>query len=420
MPGALSADRLAAIIDSDGYAARGYPHELWTELRRDAPVCRIEPGRTSPFWALTRHEDVVWVSRQPRRFVSSKRLVVNPDNPPSEAGGDVHMLINMDPPEHGAFRRLASAYFTPRALERLEARVSALAAGILDEIAQGEAVRECDFVSEVAAKLPLAVIAELLGVPREDWPLLVRWSDETVGNADPEFQQGGTAGETLERAQHALFEYFALLAEERRQRPKDDLVSVLARAEIDGRRLSTNDLLSYFFLLVAAGNETTRNAASGGLVALLENPGELARLRNDPSRLPGAVEEILRWTSPIVHFCRTAAEDTEVRGVRIRAGESVAMFYPSANRDERVFDDPQRFRIDREPNPHVAFGIGEHFCLGAHLARMELRCLFGELLARLVDAELAGPISRLRSATVGGIKALPVRLRVRARAAGAA
>jgi cytochrome P450 len=383
-------------------------------------VCRIEPERTAPFWALTRYEDVVWVSRQPRRFVSSKRLVVNPDNPPSEAGGDVHMLINMDPPEHGAFRRLASGFFTPRALARLESRIHAIADEILDGIADRGGARECDFVSEVAAKLPLAVIAELLGVPREDWPLLVRWSDQVVGNADPEYQRGGTAGETLERAQFALFEYFALLAEERRARPKDDLVSLLARAEIDGRRLSTHDLLSYFFLLVAAGNETTRNAASGGLMALLESPDELARLQRDPSLLPGAVEEILRWTSPIVHFCRTATEDVELRGVRIRAGESIAMFYPSANRDESVFDDAQRFRIDREPNPHLAFGIGEHFCLGAHLARMELRGLFAQLLARMTDGEIVGPVSRLRSATVGGFKALPVRLRVRARATGAA
>jgi cytochrome P450 len=400
------------VIDPDLYEARGYPHELWTELRRDAPLCRVECEQTQPFWTVTRHEDIAWVSRQPKRFVNAPRLVVNPDNPAAEAAPDVRMLIGMDPPEHGAYRRLASGHFTPRALRRLAPRVEAIAGEVLDQVTgQGE-LREGDFVAEVAAAVPLAVIAELLGVPRSDWRLLFHWTNEIVGSADPEFQHGSSAAETLERARRELFAYFAAMVEKRRREPRNDIVSVIANARLDGQPLPDLELLSYYFLLVAAGNETTRNAISGGLLALLENPDQLDLLRGEPSLLPKAVEEILRWTSPIIHFCRTAVEDIELRGKRIRSGESLVLFYPSANRDEDVFEAPFRFDIDRTPNPHLAFGIGEHFCLGAHLARLELQSLFGQLIERLDEAEIAGPISRLRSVTVGGIKHMPLRYRL--------
>ena len=260
---------------------------------------------------------------------------------------------------------------------------------------------------------PLAVIAELLGVPREDWEKLFQWTNETIGSADPEFQQGSSALETVDRARLALFQYFTELVEQRRKQPKDDLTSFVASAQIDGKPLPTFELLSYFFLLVVAGNETTRNATTGGLGAFIDHPDQWQRLKQEPSLLRTAVEEIVRWTSPVIQFARTAAEDTEVRGQKIPAGQSLCLFYPSANRDEEIFDEPFKFDIGRNPNPHLAFGIGEHFCLGANLARLELEVIFRQLLARLQRVELAGPIERLRSSFVGGIKHMPIRYKMR-------
>jgi cholest-4-en-3-one 26-monooxygenase len=323
----------------------------------------------------------------------------------------------MDPPEHGEFRKLASRHFTPRALAKLERPIEELTEQILNDVAGRAAPGERfegDFVEDVAARLPLAVIAEMLGVPREDHELLFRWTNETIGSTDPEYQQSRTAAQTAEGSRLALFEYFHRLAEARRTAPRDDIVTVLVTAESDGRPLPPLELLSYFFLLVVAGNETTRNAISGGLLAFMQHPDEWQRLRAAPDGIERAVEEVLRWTSPVIQFTRTAAEDTEVRGQRIRAGESLALFYPSANRDEDVFEEPFRFRTERRPNPHLAFGFGEHFCMGAHLARLELRIVFRSLLRRLAQVEPAGPVERLRSSFVGGIKHMPVRYRMRA------
>jgi cytochrome P450 len=272
---------------------------------------------------------------------------------------------------------------------------------------------KCDFVTDLSAKVPLAVIAELLGVPREDWDKLFQWTNETIGSADPEFQQGTSALETVDRARLALFQYFTELVEKRRKEPKDDLTSFVAGTQIDGKPLPTFELLSYFFLLVVAGNETTRNATTGGLLAFIENPEQWERLRRDPSLLRPAVEEIVRWTSPVIQFARTASEDTEIRGQKIRAGESLCLFYPSGNRDEEIFDQPFKFDIGRNPNPHLAFGIGEHFCLGANLARLELAVIFSQLAQRLERVELAGPVERLRSSFVGGIKHMPIHYKMR-------
>jgi cytochrome P450 len=402
------------IIGEDTFARDGYPHEAWTLLRREAPVLWWERGVKVPFWAITKHADIVEISKQPRRFLNAPRLAVFPAfAPPTEEERVARHLLNMDPPSHGAYRRLASGHFTPRAVERLAHAVDAIAREIVDEAARGGEEVEGDFVDLVAARLPLAVLADLLGVPREDWRLMFRWTNEIVGAGDPEYQQGSSAMETANRARLALFDYFWKMTEERRVRPRADIVSVLANARLDGAEVRPFELLSYFFLLVVAGNETTRNATSGGLVALIEHPGELEKLRRDPALLEAAVEEILRWTTPVIQFCRTATEDFELRGQRIRRGQSMCLFYPSANRDEEVFEAPFRFRADRQPNPHLAFGIGEHFCLGAHLARLELRAVFRHLIARLEWAELTGPVERLRSSFVGGVKHVPVRYRLR-------
>jgi cytochrome P450 len=311
-------------------------------------------------------------------------------------------------------RRIASLRFTPRGLRARSADIERIAVEILDAASTGGELAECDFVERIAAPLPIAVIAWILGVPRADWPLLFRWTNEVIGSEDPEYRRPGQSpAETSAHARRELQAYFTRLVEQRRAAPEDDLVSQLAVAEVGGTPLTPIELLAYCELMVEAGNETTRNAISGGLLAFCEHPGEWQKLRRDPGLLPAAVEELLRWTSPIICFARTATEDCELRGEKIRAGEQLALFYPSANRDEDVFDAPFEFRVDRRPNRHLAFGIGEHFCLGAHVARVELETIFRHLLARLESFELAGPVERLRSATVGGIKHLPIRYRLR-------
>ncbi len=408
------------LVDPERYVSEGYPYAEWELLRGHAPVFWYDRPNVRPFWAVTKHADIVAVSRQPELFLSGRRFPFFVVPRSSEGGGEqplpIRNLLQMDLPEHRHYRALTSAHFTPRALGKLEGEVGAIARAIMDELSAcaGSAppVVECDFVLDVAARLPLAVIAAMLGIPAEDRPMVLRWTNEVIGGADPEFQSEPTPAETSLRAKDDLFRYFNQLCETRRRAPREDLVSVLAGARINGAPLPVFELMSYFHLLVVAGNETTRNATSGGLLALIENPGQWRLLRDNPTMLPAAVEEILRWTSPVIQFTRTAARDVLLRGQRIREGEDLALYYPSANRDEEVFEAPKRFDITRQPNPHLAFGIGEHVCLGANLARLELKAVFRELLARVEDAELTGPIERLRSVFVGGIKHVPVRLKL--------
>jgi len=392
------------LVSASRYAESGYPFGAWKQLRDHDPLHWVESLDHKPFWAVTRHADVTAISRDPRRFLNAPRLTVG-----SGQGADlpVRMLLNMDPPEHHAYRSLLNKRFTPRALRGLTAQVDAIATSLVDSIAYDGEVGEIDFVERVSARLPIWVIAEMLGVPRSDWKLLFDWTNRTVGAADAEFQSGGMSSvDTMNDAAKEMFAYFTQMAEERRKRPTDDLASALTHAAIDGKGLPSYELLSYFFLLVVAGNETTRNATSGGLLALIENPGELERVRRDRDLLDPMVEEILRWTSPVVHFCRTASEDVELHGQKVRKGDSLCLFYPSANRDERIFERADAFRIDRRPNRHIAFGVGEHFCLGAHVARLELRAMFRHLIERMAYVE------RLRSSVIGGIKHMPIRYRL--------
>jgi len=401
------------VIGPDTFARQGYPHAAWRRLRREAPVHWFDlPGGVG-FWAVTKRADVVWISKQPRRFRNAPRLAIFEGGAPVEGERTLaRHLLNMDPPEHGIYRRVASGWFTPRAIRRREAEVGRITRDLLAGLAGEGEEREADFVGEFTAPLTLHVLADMLGVPREDWQLLFRWTNQIAGAEDDEYGGGGSFG-GVEAARHGLFEYFAALADERRRRPRDDMASVLATATIEGAPMRSFELLSYFLLLVVAGNETTRNAASGGLLALIDHPDQMRRLQASPGLVDRAVEEIVRWTAPVIQFCRTPVEDVEIRGRRIRAGESLCLLYPSANRDEEVFADPEVFRIDRSPNPHLGFGIGEHFCLGANLARLELRTIFRELAARLETVALAGPVERMRSSFLGGVKRMPIRYRLK-------
>src|SRR5262245_2810086 len=400
----------ADLIDPDRYLARGYPHAEWSALRREAPVRFFSfEGPRPGFWAITKRADPGARLKRPGGCLRAPRTAVFAESPPSsERSLQVRHLLTMDPPEHAAYRRLASAWFTPRGVETRRGEITKLAHGLLEGL---EPEGEFDFVTRFAAPLTLSVLADMLGVPRADWPRLFDWTNRLVGANDPEYQRGD-ATLTDELASRELFAYFGELAEERRRAPTADLTSVLANGRVDEAPLPENDLLSYYQLLVVAGNETTRNAASGGVAALIESPAEFEKLRADPRLVNPAVEEIVRWTTPVIQFCRTPTEDLELRGEKIRAGESMCLFYASANRDEEVYADPDVFRIDRAPNPHLGFGIGEHFCLGANLARLELRVIFAEMAARFAQLELASPPERMRSSFIGGVKRMRVRYRL--------
>ncbi len=311
-------------------------------------------------------------------------------------------LIHMDPPRHSKLRNLVNRGFTPRMIGRMEPHVRELAREIVDKLA-GKS--ECDFVTEIAAELPLLVIAELLGVPRADRWKLFTWSNRLIGAEDPDYGSPVDA----QIAVMELFQYGAWLADQRRAEPKDDIVSTLVHANVDGEALGGLDFNMFFFLLVIAGNETTRNAISGGMQALFEHPAERAKLAARPELLDTAVDEIVRWVTPVLQFRRTATRDLELGGQKIRENDKVVMYYGAANRDPRAFVDPERFDVARDPNPHLGFGIGVHYCLGASLAKLEMRIMFEELFRRIPDLELAGPIARLRSNFINGIKSMPVR-----------
>jgi len=400
------------LVDPDRYANRGYPHAVWTRLRAEAPVARFEPEGFQPFWAITKHADIAQISSQPERFSSAYGITLAPVGQPL-APLAAEMLVMLDPPRHRPVRKLASRRFTPRAVKSHRPDIERITSEVLGEAATAGATRECDFVARIAAPIPIGVMSWILGVPKSDWHLVYRWTNEVIGASDPEFRrEGETPARTSRRARKELHGYLSELIAKRRSDPADDLVSELLAAELEGEPVSDALLLQNCELFVEAGNETTRNAISGGLLAFCEHRDQWERLKSEPELLPRAVEEILRWVTPITHFTRVATEECELRGQKIRAGEQLALYFASANRDEEVFDDPFEFRIDRHPNRHLAFGLGEHICLGAHIARIELETVFRHLLERLETFELAGPVERLSSAVNGGIKHLPIRYRL--------
>ncbi len=400
---------------------RAEAHEAFRLLRRERPV-PWHPGteRLNGFWSFTKYEDILFVSRHPELFISSHGIAgaglrdVGDYVPPRPGDGGVS-LITMDPPRHVKMRRLVNKGFTPRAVNAMEPRIREVTNEILDRVAGRD---DCDFVLDISSQLPLAVICGMMGLPQDVWPLMFELTNSVLGAGDPEYQSevpeevrgsGEAERQTSMSGEMRMLGYFAEVLERRRREPlEDDLVSILLEADVDGERLTDQDILAFCFLIILAGNETTRNAISGGLVALCEHPEERARLQADPSLMDSAIEEILRWTSPVHHMARVATAGVEVRGQRIAAGDRVIMWYPSANRDEEIFPDPYRFDITRTPNEHLAFGIGEHFCLGAGFARKEMRVMFEELFRRFPDIQMAAPPDRLRSNFINGIKHLPV------------
>ncbi len=397
-------DRL--LKDPDVYRRMEH-HELFSQLRAEDPVHWTEEEDGPGFWSITKHADLRLINRDAEGFSSEEKGVYLMEPDGFADGYDMRgkIMLLTDPPKHTRYRLLVNKGFTPRMVGMIEQHLHFRSELIVDAvIEQGE----CEFVTDVAAELPLQAIAEIMGVPEEDRHLLFDWSNRMVGADDPEYQsddpdEAGTAAAEL-------YMYAAGLGEARRVDPRDDVVTRLINAEIDGDKLSQEEFELFCLLLAVAGNETTRNATAHGILALMEHPDQLDKLRSDPDRyIDGAVEEILRWSTPVMQFRRTAMRDLELRGKQIKAGDKVVMWHISANRDEEVFDRPFEFDIERSPNDHIAFGGGgAHYCLGTNLARMELRLIFREVASRMEDIRLTGEVERLRSNFIGGIKHIPI------------
>lgn len=396
-------------VDPAAYADEKRFHDACALLRREAPVHRVDVEGFYPFWAITRHADVMEIERQHERFLNAPRPLLGPkegDDQRAITGDPLRTLIHMDAPDHPVYRHIAADWFLPKSLSRLDDRMAELAKRYVDRMV--ELGGECDFVTDVAVHYPLYVILSILGLPESDFPRLLKLTQELFGAADPELQRGTTPEELMQTLQD-FFQYFMALTEDRRANPSDDLASVIANAKVGDRDIDIFEAVSYYVIIATAGHDTTSSSIAGGLHALLEHPEQLQRLRDDPALVTTAVDEMIRWVTPVKQFMRTATDDYELRGVTIAAGDSVLLSYPSANRDEDVFKDAETFDVGREPNKHVAFGFGAHYCLGAQLARMEGRALYRELIPRLQSIELAGEPSYMQTLFVGGPKHLPIR-----------
>ncbi len=399
------------------------PHLAFRALREHDPVhWQAEPAPNRGFWAVTRYRDIEEVLRDTRNFSSARGISLEEQG--LEELEARRSMIDMDPPRHSRLRRLVSKLFTRSAVAQYEGFVREQARAVIDRaLAKGE----FDFVEEVSRELPIRVLARIMGIPDADLPMCIELGDAMIAQADPEYSRAVIDKEDTSEyrllpfrspAAVELMVYGHGLAAERQREPKDDLVTKLIQAEVDGERLSEREFDNFFCLLIVAGNETTRHAITHGMLALSEHRDQSDRLREDPGLLPLAVEEILRWGSVTMHFRRSATQDLELRGTRIREGDKVVVWFISGNFDEEVFPVPDRFDVGRDPNPHMTFGSGgPHVCLGAHLARLEIRVMFEELLPRLRDLEVTGPIARLRSNFINGIKHMPVRVELTGRGA---
>ncbi|RDH79475.1 cytochrome P450 [Mycolicibacterium moriokaense] len=393
------------------YADEPKLHAALTHLRAAAPVSWVEVAAYEPFWAITKHADIMEIERANDVFANYPRpVLVTAENDERQAAVGVRTLIHMDDPQHRDVRAIGADWFRPKAMRALKNRADELAKVYVDKMAA--IGTECDFVQQVAVNYPLYMIMSLLGVPESDFSLMLKLTQELFGSDDDEFKRGAD-GEDQMSALLEMFEYFTALTASRRENPTEDLASAIANAKIDGEPLSDIDTMSYYAIIAAAGHDTTSATISGGMQALIDNPDQRRSLSADLGLMPSATEEMIRWVTPVKAFMRTATEDTSIRGVPIAAGDSVLLSYVSGNRDEDVFDDPFRFDVARDPNRHIAFGYGVHFCLGAALARMEVNSFFSELLPRLESVESAGEPQHVATTFVGGLKHLPIRYSLR-------
>lgn len=412
-----SSEHGRVLADPQAYTDNERLHSSLAWLRANQPVSWVDAPPYRPFWAVTKHADIMDIERDNELWISEPRpmllqaKVEDRVKADQDAGIGLRTLIHMDDPHHRDIRKIGADWFRPKAMRDLKVRVDELAKRYVDRMA--EIGPECDFVSEIAINFPLYVILSLLGLPEEDFPRMLKLTQEMFGGEDADHQRGQGGAEDIMAVLLDFFNYFSALTASRRANPTGDLASAIANGRINGELMSDMDTLSYYVIVASAGHDTTKDAISGGLCALVEYQDQLERLKNDMSLIPLAVEEMIRWSTPVKQFMRTATRDTEVRGVPIPKGESVLLSYVSANRDEDIFDNPFTFDIARDPNKHLSFGYGVHFCLGAALARLELNSLFTELVPRLESIEFAGTPELSATTFVGGLKRLPVRYSLR-------
>lgn len=421
-PAILPSEIASAIVNPVAYGEWNGIKEKFRWARDNMPVGLVQAEGFMPFWAITRHEDIMTVSKDNARFLNApKAVVLGPIAVQMlthmVTGGSPHLvrsLVSMDAPEHMDYRKLTQSWFMPKNLATLEAKIRSIARASVDAmLATGG---HCDFVHQVSALYPLHVVMQILGVPQEDEPLMLKLTQEMFGGEDPDLNRARSVELTPEQVTQFVIEavrdfegYFMKLAADRRADPKGDVATVIANAVIDGEPISDRNAAGYYIIVAAAGHDTTSASTAGAMWALAKDPEQFARIKADRSLLPGLIEEAIRWTTPVQHFMRTAAEDCEIGGQRIAKDDWLMLCYVSGNHDERVFPDPDRFDAARGPNRHVAFGAGVHQCLGLHLARLEMRILFDELLDRIDSVELAGTPQRASSTFVGGPKTLPIR-----------
>lgn len=418
MQNALAPNIDEVIVDPKTYADQAMYHQAFAALRQNDPIHWTVPQDYRPFWTVSRHADIMAIELDAQKFLNSPRqfLVTAADEDMLfEQTGSRNLarnLVAMDNPDHRAYRALTAAWFGAKSLKSLEQEIGDLARETVDHmVALGG---KCDFAKEVAAWYPLRTIMIVLGVPREDEPLMLSLSQKLFGSTDSE-TGGGDGMASMMEAFATFNEYFAKVTADRRANPRNDVATILATAEIDGTPIGEAERNAYYLIVAAAGHDTTSSAISGGLLALIENPAELEKLRSDPALIAKAVDEFIRWTTPVKHFFRTATEDCDVNGKAVRAGDNLMMCYPSGNRDEGVFEDPFDFRVDRpDAKRHLAFGYGAHLCLGNALAKMEIRILFTEILKRIDDIQLTGDPAWVQASFVSGLKRLPISYSVKA------
>lgn len=404
-----------AITDVEVYADKARYHELFATLRKDDPVRWTEPSQYRPFWTIARHADIAEVQKQPALFLNGPRTSLNTIEAEEKIFAATgrrqaqRSIISTDGAEHAGLRQITQSWFLPNSVRKLEQDISKLAHELIDQmIARGDA---CDFAEDVAVWFPLRVILLILGLggDKQAEATILRLSKEMVGSLDKEHQRSKSQGEHMLQVVQEIFEFFKPVAAQRREQPQNDLASVIANGQVDGQPLPELTVFSYYLTVAVAGHDTTSASMAGGLLALLQNPEQMTKLRDNPNLMQPAVNEMVRWTHPVKHFFRTARQDYTLRGRNIRAGDSLLMCYPSGCRDEEVFPDPFQFRVDRNPNAHVGFGIGPHVCLGQYLAKVEMTVFFKELLSRIAHIELAGEPVESQTLFMGGLKRLPIR-----------
>jgi cholest-4-en-3-one 26-monooxygenase len=391
---------------------KGTPHDQFRLLRREAPVFwHEETDGGKGFWAITKYDDLKWISKSPHLFSSARQGTLRQDPTPESLPLLQKIILNMDPPKHRQYRALVNKAFTPRMVNGMLPRVRDCVKRIVNGVIEKG---ECDFVEEVAAILPMEVICDMMGVPNEDRRHVYQLGNSMVGFDDPELQEDGVPRKPTGSAQEGFAEMFVYanhLLEKAKNHPSDDLATALVNAEIDGERLSDEDFRFFFLVLLIAGNETTRTVTTNGMIALLENPDQLDAVKSDLSLVNSTVEEVLRYNPAVHAFRREVTEELEIRGQKVAPDDKLMLWYSSANRDEDAFDEPDKFDVRRHPNDHLAFGVGEHFCLGANLARMELREIFRGVLSRIGDMEMTAAPRRLRSTFINGVKEMRVKFR---------